>query len=312
MSTSTQSELLELLRPSDPRFEWVQKRLATLLQSHEAPSLSASALKLIDLLKNEHSQMEDLEKVIELDPGLAARCVRAASSVMYGGRPVGSIKQALMTIGFSEIRRLAFAIGVVDSFSRLKIKVDWSKFWLHSMLVGRLTQTIASAFHETTGAEYLAGLLHDMGKLVIEHNFPNEFEVVLLKSMERKCGHAVVERDTLGIDHARIGGAMCHVMKVSPAVRNAVGHHHDVFNKLSLVRKLPDKGFLAACVSMADSLANLCGAGISGAKVSIEWDQLDSWKFLTGNFSPQFGLELDLEQELQKADADLKSLGVLS
>ncbi|MEK0445768.1 MAG: hypothetical protein RLZZ399_1089 [Verrucomicrobiota bacterium] len=304
--------LQELLKPTEARFHWVRDRLISLLESGEAPSLSASALKLMDLLSREGVQMEDLEKLIEVDPGLASRCIRVASSVMYGARSITSIQQALMTIGFSEIRRLACAIGVVDAFSRLKVQVDWKKFWLHSLLVGRLTQSIAAKFRPTTGAEYLAGLLHDMGKLVIEHNFPTEFEAVLLRSLERNCGHAVVERHFLGIDHARIGAAMCHVMKVTPAVRDAVLHHHSVFNALSPVRRLPDQGLLTACVATADALANSCGAGIVASKAIGDVEKMDSWKFLTTHFKADGALDLDLEKERDKADADLSALGIVS
>jgi putative nucleotidyltransferase with HDIG domain len=304
----TDTKLRELLKPNDARFDWVQDRLWSVLRSSEAPSLSASAMKLMGLLEDENAQMEDLERVIEVDPGLASRCIRVASSVMYGARSISSIQQALMTIGFAEIRRMACAIGVVDSFSRLNIKVDWEKFWLHSVLVGRLTQAIAGHFREVTGAEYLAGLLHDMGKLIVEHNFPKEFETILLKSLERGCGHAVVERHLLGIDHARIGAAMCFVMKVAPSVQDAVGHHHNVFGPLSRVRQLPDKGFLAACVSLADSLANSIGAGLAGAKPVIDWEKLDAWKYLAAEFNSPAPLDLDLEEEAERAKADLGSL----
>jgi putative nucleotidyltransferase with HDIG domain len=241
---------------------------------------------------------------------LTARCIKIASSAFYGGKPIKSINQALLMIGYLEIRRVAFTVGVVDSFSRLKIKIDWKKYWLHSILVGRLGETLASAFRETNGTEYLAGLMHDMGKLVIEHNFPREFELVILRSMERKCGHAMVERDLLGIDHTQIGAAMCHVMKVSAEVRNAVQFHHDQFSNFGAVKRLHDKGFLAACISVADSLANLTAASVDGAIATDDWQQLDAWKYLTENFNPVFGLDLDLEKAVENAQSDLDSLGL--
>jgi putative nucleotidyltransferase with HDIG domain len=289
---------LDYIKPKSSQFEWVQSRIACYLRSSDAPNISASALNLLDLLTNEHCQVEDLERVISMDAGLTTRCLRASSSSFYGGRTIESIHQALMTIGVAEIRQIAFSIGVVNSISKFRIKVDWKKYWLHSLLVGRLTQIIAAAFRSVTGTEYLAGLLHDIGKLTIEQTFPKEFEMILLRSASLQCGHAVVERELLGLDHAQVGGAMCHVMHLSPHVQYAVLNHHDSFKDFSPIRSTPDKGFLAACVSMADSLANLCGANLDGAKNTPDWSELDSWKFLNQFFEVDFGLYLDLEHEL--------------
>ena len=311
--TSTAQDELDLatyLRVQDPKFQWVATRFTTLLESHEAPSLNATALELMRLIKNQNVEMSDLERVISLDPGLASRCIKVASTVHYGGHRIKNVSQALLLIGMKEIRCIAFAVAVVDSFSRLRIKVDWNQFWLHSILVGRLTEKIASAFRETNGTEYLAGLLHDMGKLMIEHHFPREFEMVVIRSMERNCGHAAIEPTVLGLDHTQIGAAICHCMHLEIDVRHAVNHHHRDFEHSPALRLLPDQGFLAACVSVADSMANMGHINIGGQTVAQNLETQPAWNYLLKHFEPEFGLELDLQQEIQQAKSDLHSIGL--
>ena len=113
-----------------------------------------------------------------------------------------------------EVRRIAFTVGVMDSFSHLRIKIDWDRFWMHSILVARLSHKMAGAFRECSGAEYLSGLVHDIGKLFIEHYFPREFEQIIMKSLERRCGHSKIESEVLGIDHTQIGAAVCELLKL--------------------------------------------------------------------------------------------------
>lgn len=81
---------------------------------------------------------------------------------------------------------------------------------------------VAAGFRQATGTEYLAGLLHDSGKLMIEHHFPTEFEAILQRAWSARCGHFAAEREVLGLDHAQIGAAICHCLGVHPEGRFAV------------------------------------------------------------------------------------------
>ena len=131
------------------------------------------------MVQNEAATMEDFAKVISLDTGLAARCLQVASSTGFAARPIDNIQQALMLIGIQQIRRIALAVATIGALSEFKANVDWRRFWLHNVLVARLTDKVASTFRRTNGLEYLAGLLHDVGKLFIENYFPKEFEQVI-------------------------------------------------------------------------------------------------------------------------------------
>jgi putative nucleotidyltransferase with HDIG domain len=294
---------------SNPSKRWVQERVVQLLNSESVvPSFSNVATKLTSLVREDNVTIDDLAEVISLDAGLAARCLRVAGNATYGGNSLTTINEALMMIGMTEIRRIALTIGVMDTFAHLRIKIDWHRFWMHSVLVARLTNKISGAFRETNGMEYLAGLLHDLGKLILEHYFPQEFEMVVLRALERKCGHAQAEVDLLGIDHTQIGAAMCDCLKVHPHILQAVRFHHNALHPAHTENPDGDGGFLAACVCVADVLANLGDVSIGGEKPLLHpFEELPEWMYLNQWFNCR-GLDLDLRQEIEDAETELRAL----
>ena len=306
---SDPEKLEKYLHCEAPEKKWVQQKLQMLLARDAViPPFSAAAIKLGQLVRNENVTMEEVAKVIEMDPGLSSDCIRVASSVGFAARRISSIQQALMLIGMKQISRIAFAMGVMKKFEHLKSQVDWDKFWLHSVLVARLTEKVAEAYRPSTGSEYLSGLLHDCGKLLLEHYFPDEFDAVVIRATERACGHVVVEKEFIGVTHAQIGAAICECLQAHIEVIRAVWHHHDPFD--TTLQGQPDNSkFLAACVSVGDALANYSQVNIFGARImdeNIPFDQLPEWKFLN-QYQMSYGLELDLEAEVAGAEEDLKA-----
>jgi putative nucleotidyltransferase with HDIG domain len=304
-------QIEQLLFCSTPDKRWVRDRLVGLLASQAVvPSFSNVALKLMTLIRDENVTLDDLGDVISLDPGMAARCLKVASSALYRGRAINTINEALLRIGLAEVRRIALTLGVLDAFSHLRIKIDWHRFWLHGVLVARLTEKIAGAFRDVTGAEYLAGLLHDIGKMVVEHHFPREFEAIVLRAMERHCGHAAAEHEVLGIDHAQIGAAMCFCLKVHPHILQAVRYHHNPLQPAHADNPDGDGGFLAACLSAADTLTNVGQVNIGGEKEPDHpFENLPEWAFLNQR-SDCRGLDLDLNEEIKKAELEIQTLGL--
>ncbi len=287
---------------------WVQDRLLEILMADKSfPSFSAAVIKLARLAQDDDVGMDELSDIISKEPGLATNCIRAASASRYGLGVVRSVNDAVLRLGTQEIRRIASSLGVMDRFNHLKVKVDWQRFWLHSLLVARLCNQVSGAFRQANGMEYMAGLLHDSGKLIVEHYFPREFESILQRAWSSKRGHFIAEREFLGMDHAQIGAALCHRLHVHPQVRTAVWYHHNTTDPELTGMSGGDKGFLAAVVGFADALAHMVSDGIGGERViSTPYDELPEWALLL-QFDPIHGLELDTSRDLAAAEADLKS-----
>lgn len=288
------------------------KALKALEKDMNIPAFSATAQKLMSATSKEEVSMEEVAEIVMLDPGLSAKYLRMANSVAFGGKSIKNIHEALIRLGMAEVRRVASAIGVVDRFSRLKIKIDWNMFWLHNLLTARLTEALANAYQPITGKEYLAGLLHDVGKLFLEHYFPQEFEAAVQRSMERRSGVYEAENQLFDITHAEIGFALCEKWNLHKEISRSVRFHHDptsVFNKDPMD---PEKQhFLATCICMADTLANMCKVNIQGAKNfdGVELESVPAWLLLQ-KYPPRMQLNLDLDSELKKAQDTLESLNV--
>ena len=214
-------------------------------------------------------------------------------------------------VGMSEIRRIALSMGVMKNFEHLKSQVDWNSFWLHSILVARLTERVAAAYRPLCGSEYLSGLLHDCGKLVLEHYFPEDFDRIIIRATERGSGHVVVEQEFLGVSHAQIGAAVCECLQAHLEVIRAVWYHHDPFNVQE--GNQPDNSkFLSACVGVADALTNYKQINIYGARImdyDKPFEELPEWQFLS-QYQMSYGMDLDLDLEVEKAREDLKSFGL--
>ena len=292
-----------------PAKRWVHDRVVELLSSETSvPSFSIAAMKLMAMAKDDKCGLEELAAVVELDPGLSARCLRVAATPAHGGRDLTNIQDALFLIGVDEMRRIAFTVGVMDNFNHLRIKVNWQRFWLHSVLVARLTERLAGAFRDVTGMEYLTGLLHDIGKLVLEHYFPREFEAIMMRSMERQCGHAAAEFDLLGLDHTCIGASLCQCLNLHKHIVHAVRFHHQAVHPAHTCDPQGDTGFLACCVSVADTLANLGDVNIGGQmRIAKSLDEQPEWQYLTQFFNCR-GLQLDLNEEIASASAEISAL----
>lgn len=172
-------------------------------------------------------------------------------------------------------------------------------------MVARLTDRVACIFRPTNGMEYLAGLMHDVGKLFIEHYFPKEFEQILAGALAKQCNHAAMEREILGLDHTQIGAALCERMHAHNHILRSVWFHHDPLHVDHAADPLGDGGFLAVCVGIGDRLANSNPASqedLGHASELIEHSP--EWIFLQNIYLPH-KLELDLPREIKKAEEEL-------
>lgn len=299
--------LNQWLPPVPASKEPVRAKIVALLGKGGAvPSFSEAALKLCHLAQDEDASLEDFAAVVSTDAGLATRCLEVASSVRFAARPIHSIIQALSLIGVEQMRRIAFTLGTIDTFAEFKHGMDWKRFWLHNLLVARLAERVVGAFRKPTGMEYLAGLLHDVGKLVIEHYFPEQFETIVSTVAESCSDPLEIERDVLGLDHTQIGAAVCDCLRINEHILQAVKFHHDPLNNAHLEDPSSDGGFLAASVAVANRFAHSRSRFLPvGYEFSDIFNSAE-WMFLTKLAEPA-QLEICLDEEIERAELDLSA-----
>ncbi|MDD2706455.1 MAG: HDOD domain-containing protein [Verrucomicrobiae bacterium] len=293
------------------RFHIREPLLRAIQHNAEIPAFSASTRKLLNITDKNQIQLDDVVEIIRMDPGLTSKYLKLANSAAFGGESITDIQEAIMRIGFHEVRKIATAIEVLGSFSFLRKKVvDWNLFWLHSILTARLTQALANAFRDTSGKEYFAGLLHDIGKLFLEHFYPEQLDALVDYATQTGANLYEAETQILDITHPEVGEALCRRWNLDEEITLAIRYHHAP-QTLPLHKDAPPQArLLAACICVSDAIANICKANIENGRILSDSELLASpeWEMLN-QFSPCRTLDLDVAGELKKSQEAIQALG---
>lgn len=313
--------------PAEPQAAFakqkLRERILHMIEKDSAvPAFPVSAQRLLEVSSQENSDMGEIAQVVQVDPGLASKYLRLANSSYYGGKSIANVEEALLRIGLEEVRKLAAAVAAMNGTAcfrqgelvttlSLHAKIDWNVFWLHSLFTARLTDLLANAFRRTSGKEYLAGLMHDVGKLFLERHCTRDYETATLRAMERGQGLYEAEKQLFDLTHAEVGWALAEKWKLHREICRGIRFHHEPqspFNKDPVDPEF--EHFLATCICLADTLANLCGANILGAKPveAAGFEALPEWQLMQ-RYQPRGSLDLDPSQELSKAEGILEALG---
>lgn len=279
------------------------KMLESVQVEAEIPAFSDTARRLMDTVNRPHADLASIAEIAKIDPGITSKFLRLASSPSFSARYITSIQDALMIIGLEQAQRLATTIVVMGRFTQMRVRIDWELFWVHCVLTANLAHRLTSSFRVPDGREYLAGLLHDIGKLYIGHHFPHEFERVVLRAMVVGQGMHHAELECFDITHSQVAGLLCEKWKLQPDVVHAVNNHHesDLLDP-EIELKEQANNFLATVVYLADRMANITRVNIQGAETikGIRFQDLPEWSKL-GKFPQIKPLEIDLTVELRIA-----------
>ena len=194
------------------------------------PAMPVILATLTDVLGGPANKV-DVDKVaqtIGYDESLSAQCLRMANSALYRQRgDVGSVREAVLTLGLWRIRDLAFACNLPLMFASLDCAVRKECFWRHALGTAVVAQQMARDF--TNGANeqtYLAGLLHDIGILVNGLLFPEDFRDVMKEAVKERSPVPNVERRVLGFTHAESGRILAELWKLPLEVAEVIEYHH--------------------------------------------------------------------------------------
>ncbi|MBC8094600.1 MAG: HDOD domain-containing protein [Akkermansiaceae bacterium] len=230
------------------------------------PSLSSINKALQGLLFAEQRFSAQISEIIRRDPSLTSRLLRLVNSVYYGlTTPVNSIEEAVFYLGIRQIRQLTTVTPIIEDFQKLsgKCNFPWREFWQHCIGTAILTREIYSSV-ESTGDEsdYVAGLVHDVGKIVMAYSCPDHFAEIQRQAEPGERELIELENHILGIDHAELGALYLERHHLPELMVKAARFHHQ-----------PDKaeGFapIIASVQIADMLMRNAKIGCSGNFIEV-------------------------------------------
>jgi putative nucleotidyltransferase with HDIG domain len=217
---------------------------------HDLPSLPAVVMDLLGSLEQEDIDISVLAKKVAHDPALTAKTLRLANAPAFGLRArVATIQQAVTFLGFQATRNLITAAAMTGCFPAGRCPgFDDKAFWRHASASAVCARALARRMRFNQDIAFTAGLLHDVGQLVLASSQPAAYGAVLAWRKQQGCSLLQAERAVLGIDHIDAGVALASHWQFSDTLRQAIARHHDP--------DTPGAGLLAAIVHVADAIVH--------------------------------------------------------
>jgi putative nucleotidyltransferase with HDIG domain len=214
--------------PSEARLAAAQTLLNECETITAAPPV---AFQIFNLTRQPDSSSDALINLVQLDPELTAQMLRLVNSPQFRGSGASSIDEAVMRLGTNEIANIAMAVtmGRLSAARRTAYLPDPDAFWKHCLgcaLVCRRLRRLCTSLHMDPQIAFTAGLLHDIGKIVINSAPAEALEVIADVMREEEMTNADAELAVFGADHAEIGGLMLEKWNLPPELVNAVRFHH--------------------------------------------------------------------------------------
>ena len=195
------------------------------------PSFPMVYTALSNAMEDPSTTSDKLASLISSDPAAAMKILKVVNSPIYGLRGnIDTISQAILFLGFREVKNIVFALSVMNCFSKDKRLVNFRPmdFWAHSIGVGIATRMIGKAKGEKNLENYfLAGVFHDIGKLLFLEFAHEEYAKVLEIVEEKNCRIKDAETEIFGIDHARAGKLLAAKWKLSKGIQDTIYYHHE-------------------------------------------------------------------------------------
>jgi len=227
----------------------------------DLPAIPSSIVAVIDACDDPEITVGRISQVILRDQSLTAGILRLANSAFYGHpRQVTTISDATLLLGFSTIKSLAISThtsgllaGPLPGYG-----LQRGELWQHSVAVAFTARRLAiEAGVEPVEEAFVAGLLHDIGKVILSSRMEDAFDEVIAVAEERRAPLHEVEVELLGFDHAELGAQIAATWNFPPELEEAIRVHHDP-------ARATERPELAHCVYVADATCILIGVGLTG------------------------------------------------
>lgn len=266
------------------------------------PAMSGTATRLLKLLEDPEVGIARVVHLIEYDPGLTANVLRLANSAYFGtARSIGSVRDAVVRLGTNTVLQIAIASSVYSIMSKPVAGYDLpaGDLWRHCVMVAITAERLCTALDiPTPGVTFTAGLLHDIGKIVIGTFVDGDFDAINAAAQEPGVTFESAERKVLGMDHAEVGAALTERWDF-PATLSSVARWHHRPEECQEDREVVD------IVHVADALCILegIGAGADGLRYQPSETVVSRLELTTKT------IEYVLSQSLSALDEVQKLLG---
>ena len=251
------------------------------------PSLSTTVTKVMEVCDQPTVSPNDLNKIISLDPVLAANVLKLINSAYYAlPNHISSLTRAIIILGLNTVKNLALSTAVIGQMKNSQQdSLSMDEFWHHSIAVGVTAKVIATELNIPSKQReeyFLAGLLHDLGKIPIAHCFSDEYAQCLTHVEKEKISLSEAESRVFGFNHQQCGYVIASNWQLPQSIMMVIKNHHQ--KKCTT----DEHALLVSTVALANIYANVFSLGHAGDHYmdedyvinTIEQSQL-SWLQLT-------------------------------
>ena len=199
-------------------------------QMEDLPTLPSVVVKIIGALLDETSSAGDVAEIVEVDPSLTMKVLMVANSAFYGPpRGVSTVRQAIVSLGFKRLKSIILSLSVLDTVEAMaeESALDSEEFWAHSLTCAVCSEDLANKLGEEFSEEiFVAGLLHDIGKLILSRHAPAAFRESVEMARRENIGQAEAERAVMDMDHAQVGECIMDQWQFPIPLRRSIELHH--------------------------------------------------------------------------------------
>ena len=198
----------------------------------ELPTLPGVATRILEVTSQNEAGAQELAEIVRNDPAVSAKVLKMANSAFFGfSHQITTIPQAVVVLGFTSVRSLALGVSVFDTLSPTNISSEFDRqaFWVHAIGTATAARMVAKAIGQRdAGTPFVAGLLHDLGKVILDTYFTEIYQEVVQKVTKEGRSAADVEKEVLNLTHAEVGGWLAFRWKFPDILVIPIEHHHSL------------------------------------------------------------------------------------
>lgn len=244
--------------------EELTKKLSAAVE--KMPAFPKSVQRILELTRDVNCPPKELIMVIEKDPVMTMKLLRILNSAYYSfPKQITSVSQSVVYLGLNTVKNMALSFAAMGTLPKENAAgFDVQRYLMHSLTTASLARILCQKYghDETDPADcYIAGLLHDFGKVVFAQFMPEEFKQALACSSEQAISLHTAEKEIIGSDHTVVGGMLVERWQFPKQLTENIRNHHGVISPQNTVQ---------SCLFVANQISKRLALGNSGNSIAEE------------------------------------------
>jgi len=267
--------------------------------------------KIVELTRDPNVTIAKVEEAVSTDPVISTRLLRIVNSAYYSFfREITSIRQAIVVLGLDATKNLVYGTSIITAFGRRSTieRFPFEGFWQFSVATGNISRTLSSLLdYQFYQEAFLAGLVHDIGKIVLANYRPAQFEEAIKKAHEEGMPLRQAEEDILGFNHSDVGQRLAVRWRLPRLLEEVIAFKENPSEAV-------EYSDVTCIVRLAALLCQAHGIGINGEPdVEINLQQDEAWRLLSERNNLLEALDFErfsssLDEEVEKVEGFVQAI----